>query len=98
MKRRNPVWILAKASLSDIDILETIKMKHVSLYEYESVTLLHQSYNNQLSDWCQKQGWNCVYYLDMRGSEADVIVMYDIDFVEMEPYSRAKNALIILQK
>ena len=103
MKRRNPVWILTKASLSDVDILETIKMKHVSSSKEETVHLLHKlKEGNQkvqpISDWCQKQGWNCVYYGDMRGSEADIIVMYDVDCYEMEPYSRARNCLIILQK
>ena len=77
-------------------------MKHLSLKD-ETVTLLHEISKNDprlqsISDWCQKQGWNCVYYSDMRGSEADVIVMYDVNDSEMEPYSRAKNCLIILQK
>ena len=102
VKRRNPVWILAKADLSDVEILETIKIKHVSAKD-ETVTLLHRIRKNDrklqpISDWCQKQGWNCVFYQDMRGSEADVIVMYDVYCIEMEPYSRAKNCLIILQK
>ena len=97
------MWILAKASLNDVDILETIKMKHLSSND-KTVTLLHgiEPDNQKLqpfSYWCQKQGWNSVYYFDMRGSEADVIVMYDVNFCqEMEPYSRAKNFLIILQK
>ena len=51
-----------------------------------------------ISDWCQTQGWNCVYNKDMTGSEADIIVMYDVSSRDMEPYSRAKNYLIILQK
>ena len=77
-------------------------MKHLSSRD-ETVTLLHLLLDEDqrlppISDWCQKQGWNCVYYPDMRGSEADVIVMYDVYCLEMEPYSRAKNALIILQK
>ena len=79
-------------------------MKHLSSRD-ETVTLLHRIWRDEeqeklqpISNWCQNQGWKCVYYYDMRGSEADVIVMFDIDCVEMEPYSRAKNALIILQK
>ena len=97
VKRRNPVWILANENLSEDEILEAVKMKYIS-YKDENVTLLYGFYNDQLSNWCQKQGWNCVYYDDMRGSEADVIVMYDVYCIETEPYSRAKNALIILQK
>ena len=92
---------MAKADLSCVEILETIKMKYVLSSNGESVTLLHSSRTKslqQISDWCQKQGWNCVHYKNMRGSEADVIVMFDIDSIEMEPYSRAKNCLIILQK
>ena len=79
-------------------------MKHLSSKD-ETVTLLHGIWMNEeqeklqlISDWCQKQGWNCVYYNQMRGSEADVIVMYDVFCFEMEPYSRAKNGLVILQK
>ena len=84
--------------MSEVEILDTIKANHLSA-EDGTVTLLYERYNTQLSDWCQKQGWNCVYYSDMRGSEADVIVMYDVQYCyEMEPYSRAKNFLIILQK
>ena len=93
---------MAKADLFDVEILETIRMKHLSSRD-ENVTLLHsiEEFEQRLqpiSKWCQKQGWNCVYYIHMRGSEADVIVMYDISSIEMEPYSRAKNCLIILQK
>ena len=89
---------MAKASLSEVEILDTIKVNHLSAKD-ETVTLLWDSTNEMISDWCQKQGWNCVYYSNMRGSEADVIVMYDVNFCqEMEPYSRAKNCLIILQK
>ena len=94
---------MARAESSDVEILETIKMNHLS-WKNENATLLHgMNKDNQrlqpISDWCQKQGWHSVYYNDMRGSEADVIVMYDVkDCIEMEPYSRAKNCLIILQK
>ena len=91
---------MAHAELSECEILDTIKMKHL-WYKDETVTLLHQikvaKKLQPIYDWCQKQGWKCVHYLDMRGSEADVIVMYDLNCPEMEPYSRAKNELIILQ-
>ena len=76
-------------------------MKYLSSRD-ENVTLLHRIWRDEeqekLQRWCQKQGWKCVYYTDMRGSEADVIVMYDVNCGEMEPYSRAKSCLIILQK
>ena len=75
-------------------------MKYLISPEGGTVTLLYD-YGiglHDISKWCQEQNWNCVHYLDMRGSEADVIIMYDIECKEMEPYSRAKNALIILQK
>ena len=93
---------MAKEVLSDVEILEIIKNKHL-LANDETVTLLHGILGidkrlQLISEWCQKQNWNCVYHDSMRGSEADVIIMYDVDCPEMEPYSRAKNALIILQK
>ena len=49
-----------------------------------------------IDDWCKKESWNYVHFRDIRGSECDVIVMYDIDCNEVEPYSRAKNGLIIV--
>ena len=94
---------MVNAGLSDIEILKAIKMKHVSSKD-KTVTLLHGMRNDDhrfqpIFDWCLKQSWNCVCSYDMRGSEADVILMYDISLCqEMEPYSRAKNCLIILQK
>ena len=89
----------------DVEILDAIKMKHVSP-KPAIVTLLHNVDKRRdgiiklqtIDKWCQKEGWNCVHYSNIRGSEADVIVMYDVQCYEMEPYSRAKNALIILQK
>ena len=77
-------------------------MKH-NLSMQGNTTVLHGILDDTqrlrpISEWCQKQGWKCVFYNDMRGSEDDVIIMYDVACWEMEPYSRAKNCLIILQK
>ena len=68
-----------------------------------NTTLLHGMLDDDqklqpISEWCKQQGWKCVFYDDMRGSEDDVIIMYEVACLEMEPYSRAKNCLIILIK
>ena len=92
---------MAKENLDDVKILETIKQNHL-LPNDETVVLLHrlrygQNKNMALSDWCTGQKWKFVHYTEIMGSEASVVVLYDLN-QQTEMYSRAKNCLIIVQK
>ena len=104
VERRNPVWILAKEDLEDVKILETIKQNHL-LQTDENVVLLHDHELDDdddefitLSNWCEEQNWKFVNGVEIMGSEASVVILYDFGSIETELYSRAKNCMIIVHK
>ena len=93
---RSPVWIQRGKSVHDMNILEHIKANHV--LKHESVTVLyHKNHNNMnIILWCSHNKWKCIERNEFYGCEDDVIVIFDIDVIEPEQVSRAKNGLIIL--
>ena len=81
-------------------ILETIKQNYL-LPTDETVVLLHDLEDEQfmtLSNWCKEQNWKFVSINEIMGSEASVVILYDVIDEETELYSRAKNCLIIVHK
>ena len=85
-----------------MEILETIKQNHL-LPTDETVVLLHRLRDDNeefmtLSNWCEEQNWKFVHMEEIMGSEASVVILYEIDVETTELYSRAKNCLIIVHK
>ena len=94
-----PIWILASNQLSNEAILEAIKTKLGS--SLEDVALLYERMNKSVESLCQRNNWNYILYSQMTGSEASVVVLFDIGFgVDYfhECYSRAKRRLFIVQR
>ena len=95
-----PLWILAKNQFSKEAILEAIKTELGSLLE--DVALLYHQMNESVESWCQRNNWNYIDYRQMTGSEASIVVLFDvhfvIDYLMNECYSRAKKNLFIVQR
>ena len=98
-----PLWILASDQSSKEVILEVIKTKLGS--STEDVALLHdyQEKNESVESWCQRNNWNYIEYYEMAGSEASILVLFEIEFryseyLINECYSRAKRRLFIVQR
>ena len=68
------------------------------------MVLLHTFFSDDneefmtLSKCCKEQNWKFVHIGEIMGSEASVVILYDISTTETELYSRAKNCLIIVHK
>ena len=73
---------------------------HYLTDEFESnddVMLLHYRTNlNQIEEFCREQGWRCTDCYNVRGSEASVTILYDLDSLAYEFLTRAKTPLIIV--
>ena len=84
-------------------IFEYIK-KNYLLPNDGTVVLLHGLENVNihviitLSRWCKEQNWKFVHKNEIMGSEASIVILYDIFDHQTELFSRAKNYLIIVHK
>ena len=93
-----PLWILASDQLSEIAILDAIKDE---LGSYEDIALLYEKNTETIQNWCQRHNWRFIPYTEMAGSEASVIVLFDLNLVQYyinECYSRARTRLIIVHR
>ena len=97
--KSKPLWIIVGEGISNEAILEAIKTEVGS--SLEDVALLYMHKNERVQSWCQRNNWNYIEYGEMTGSEASVVVLFDIGFgVDYfhECYSRAKKRLFIEQR
>ena len=99
---KKPVWIMASDTLIDQYTLDSIE-KDQGLPNDQSVTLLYtkeleDQRRQNISSWCQAHKWNFVNCYDMYGSESSVIVTYELDYINIEYYSRAKKHLIMVTR
>ena len=65
----------------------------------EDVLVLHEFPTNflEIEKSCEKKGWKSVYYQDVRGFEASIIIIYDLrDKFGYEWFTRAKHQLYIV--
>ena len=91
---RLPLWIQRGVNVSDQDVLDFIKTKHV--LEHETVTLLYSSHQKQEIDQiCKQNGWRSMQESHILGSEDQVVIIFDMG-ADPEHVSRAKNALILV--
>ena len=96
----NPTWILVlDESISDEYILEIIKRQNHNT----KVTLLNNFGNlnrlDNLVDYCYDENeWEIRHTNEMEGSEAPVVVLFDIKSLSLEDLSRANSKLIIVTR
>ena len=96
-----PLWIEVDDTLKDETILEEIE-KELS-YERKDVVFLYDwtlEYSKQqvVKKACKKNNWRFIDFKSMTGSEAGVIVLYQIPNFSIEDFSRARSQLIIVQR
>ena len=51
---------------------------------------------NDIEEFCKQQKWRCTERLNVRGSEASVTILYDLDLFLYEYLTRAKTQLVIV--
>ena len=86
-----PLWVeLSNPKL----FFDYFKDKFVS----DDVMLIHfnPSNLNQIKEFCREKHWRCTHWANVRGSEASVTILYDLDNFEYEFFTRAKTQLVIV--
>ena len=51
---------------------------------------------NDIEEFCRQQNWRCTDWRNVRGSEASVIILYDLNYFNYENLTRAKTQLVIV--
>ena len=66
--------------------------------ESDDVMLIYEDPSNldEIEEFCREQHWRCTGFDNVRGSEASVTILYDLDGFDYEFFTRAKNKLIIV--
>ena len=80
--------------------LKLIKEKYIQDYKditlfYNPVRLTDKDRVTRINKWCVKNEWKCLENYEIYGSEAQVIIMYEL-LLNMESMSRARNGLIFV--
>ena len=86
-----PLWVeLSNPKLC----FDYFKDKFVS----DDVMLIHKNPSNlnEIEEFCREKHWRCTNYLYVRGSEASVTILYDLNYFEYEYLTRAKTQLVIV--
>ena len=97
-----PLWINASSTISDEYVLEEILKNHI--LPQTDVTLLYNEHVisfqriEKLNAWCERRNWLCLDSVEMTGSEAPVVVLFDVGRAELETYSRAQKQLIVVTR
>ena len=53
-------------------------------------------YNIDIEEFCRIQNWKCTETMDVRGSEASITILFNLDDFHHEYITRAKNQLVIV--
>ena len=68
--------------------------------KFESNDVMLICYNptnlNDIKKFCTVKKWRCTERLNVRGSEASVTILYDLNFFDYEYLTRAKTQLVIV--
>ena len=51
---------------------------------------------NEIKEFCREKHWRCTHLGNVRGSEASVTILYDLDDFWYEVLTRAKTQLVII--
>ena len=97
-----PLLIEIDSEISE-NILQAIKNKYISPSEQNIVLLYDKSLQGdgkwKIHDWCRTQLWKFVYFKNMTGSEADVVVVIcQMSGYFIESFFRARSKLIVVQR
>ena len=67
-------------------------------FESQDVMLIYDNPSNlnDIEEFCRDQKWRCTERGNVRGSEASVTILYDLDFFRYEDLTRAKTQLVIV--
>ena len=100
-------WNAGKSFSSDIPLwVELCNPKSFFDYfkekfESDDVMLIWDDYNkpsnlNEIEEFCTEKKWRCTERGNVRGSEASVTILYDLDFISYESLTRAKTQLVMV--
>ena len=85
-----PLWVELSYPKSFLDYFK-------NKFESEDVMLIHfRPIPKQIKGFCRRRKWRCTQAGNVRGSEASVTILYDIDIVIYETLTRAKTQLVIV--
>ena len=59
-------------------------------------SFIRSSNLNDMKYFCLQQNWRCAEKIDVRGSEASITILYDLDHFYYEHFTRAKTQLVIV--
>ena len=64
----------------------------------DDVMLMHDNPSNlnEIKEFCTDKHWRCINFYHVRGSEASVTILYDLDLFWYEILTRAKTQLVIV--
>ena len=86
-----PLWVEHSNQKSFFDYF---KDKFVS----DDVMLIHHNPSNlnEIEEFCREKHWKYTFKGNVRGSEASVTILYDLDYFDYELLTRAKTQLVIV--
>lgn len=96
-----PIWIKAGDGFDDEKVLNHVL---TMLQGDRNVVLLFNNYDltktrkHDIEVWCKAKKWECIDRIAMTGSEASVVILYDIGQANLEDFSRAIKKLIIITR
>ena len=87
-----PLWVEHSNATS---FFEYVKDKFES---DDDVMLIHYNPSNlnDIKEFCKEQKWRCTDRWDVRGSEASVTILYDLDNFDYDNLTRAKTHMVIV--
>ena len=87
-----PLWIELSDPKAFFLYFKNFDYKNVILFCDDTYAINYEA----VREYCLSQKWNCSADENMRGSEATVAILYDLDTFEYEQLTRAKQTLIIV--
>ena len=85
-----PLWVHLSNPKSFFDYFK-------DKFKSDDVMLIYYNYlSNDIKEFCKQQKWRCTERLNVRGSEASVTILYDLDDFYYEYLTRAKTQLVIV--
>ena len=97
-------WNSGKSFSSDIPLWVELSIPEVFFdyfkdkFESDDVMLIHEDpYNlKEIEEFCREKHWRCTHLGNVRGSEASVTILYDLNVFQYEVLTRAKTQLVIV--
>ena len=86
-----PLWVEHSHPKSFFDYVK-------DKFDSDDVMLIYDNPSNldEIEEFCREQKWRCTERWDVRGSEASVTILYDLNYFAYEYLTRAKTQLVIV--